>query len=300
MAAPRIQQPLTGFHLKLVALVTMIIDHAGAVFFPGTGLFRTIGRIAFPIYAFLIAEGCRHTRNRRRYLMGLGLFALVSEIPFDLAFGDILVGEKLPRVDFLRHTNVFFTLFFAVAAIHIYETLRRQHRKTQLAGAALGGLAILLEGLAVAFIGEVLPCALLVYVWILTALFLCDKLPEGTTPESGNIVSAVLAAVPTLLIFFLAEITNCDYRWFGVLLIVALYLAGTPGRASVFLAAAMALYYGVLYGYGFHLGFLAAALAAAGLTALYGGERGRNVKWPFYWAYPGHIAVLAALRFVLF
>lgn len=292
------RQSLTGFQLKLIALVTMIIDHVGAVFFPWTDDFRIIGRIAFPIYAFLIAEGCRHTRDRRRYLTGLGLFALVSEIPFDMAFGDILVGEAFPHVDFLRHTNIFFTLFFAVAVVHICETLYRQPRKTQLAGAALGGLAIFLEGLSVAFVGEVLPCALLAYAWILAALFLCGKLPEGTMPESGRVCSSVLAAIPTLLIFFLAEITNCDYGWFGVLLIVALYLAGTPERASVLLAAAMALYYGVLYGYGFRPGFFAAALGSAGLTALYKGERGRNVKWPFYWAYPGHIAVLAALRCV--
>ena len=85
--------------------------------------------MAFPIYAFLIAEGCRHTRNRQRYLVRLGLFALISEIPFDLAFDVILMGERFPKVDFLRHTNVFYTLFFAVAAIHTYETLRCQPRK---------------------------------------------------------------------------------------------------------------------------------------------------------------------------
>ena len=297
MTAIQFKRPLTGFQLKLIALAAMIVDHVGAVF-PTPDAFRVIGRMAFPIYAFLIAEGCRHTRNRQRYLVRLGLFALISEIPFDLAFDVILMGERFPKVDFLRHTNVFYTLFFAVAAIHTYETLRCQPRKFQLAGAAFGLLGTFLEGLAIALTGNALICLSLAYTWVLGTLFLYSRLPDGTLQPDRNFLSSVLATVPVLLILLLTGLSKCDYDWFGVLLIAGLYLVGTSERAAVLLTIAMALYYGLLHPlrYGFRPWYLVFALAAAALAFFYNGQRGRNCKWLFYWAYPVHIAVLAVLR----
>lgn len=68
---------LTGNLLKLIALVTMTIDHIGVQIFPGVAWFRIVGRLAFPIFAFMIAEGCRYTRNKAKYLgliAGTGIF----------------------------------------------------------------------------------------------------------------------------------------------------------------------------------------------------------------------------------
>ena len=72
--------------LKLIACVTMLTDHIGAVFFPDTLWLRIIGRIAFPIYCFLLAEGMRHTRNPVKYLLRLMLGILLAELPFDYLF----------------------------------------------------------------------------------------------------------------------------------------------------------------------------------------------------------------------
>jgi hypothetical protein len=82
-------QCLDGFALKLIALVTMTIDHLAATGLVGGALYlpmRAVGRIAFPIYCFLLTEGFRHTRSRERYLGRLLFFALLSEAPFDQAF----------------------------------------------------------------------------------------------------------------------------------------------------------------------------------------------------------------------
>ena len=101
--------------LKWIAIVTMAIDHTGFVCYKWLGwsdsylLLRRIGRIAFPIFAFLLIEGFRHTRNRRAYLRNMLIFSVISEIPYDLA----LTGWDTRN----ETQNVFWTLFFCLLVL---------------------------------------------------------------------------------------------------------------------------------------------------------------------------------------
>lgn len=104
---------LNSFQLKILAIVTMIIDHIGLFFFPEYIFFRIIGRISFPIFAFLIVEGFYHTSDIRKYMFRLGIFAVISEVPFDL----LTTGKFFD----LRHQNVFFTLLIGVILLYSYE-----------------------------------------------------------------------------------------------------------------------------------------------------------------------------------
>ena len=80
---------LSGNQLKVIAMVTMAIDHIGAYLLPQAMWMRIIGRLAFPIYAFLIAEGCRHTRSMGRYLGTVAAMAAVCQIAYFVAMGSL-------------------------------------------------------------------------------------------------------------------------------------------------------------------------------------------------------------------
>lgn len=97
--------------LKLIAIITMLIDHIGAIFFPDQMWIRMIGRIAFPIFAYFIAEGFFRTSDVKKYMQRLLIFAFISQWPFSFAFD---------RSIFLS-LNVFFTLFFGLYAIYKYD-----------------------------------------------------------------------------------------------------------------------------------------------------------------------------------
>ncbi len=312
-----LQKPMTGFHLKLIALTTMFIDHIGAVFFPQVTLLRVIGRISFPLYAFLIAEGCRYTRNRGRYALGLGVFALISEIPYDLALHPEFLENGLWGQNFLFQTNIFYTMFFAVASVHIFEVLRRRSWKAQLA--ALGGFA------GVYFLNLLLYNLWLAHesLWLFYAshlaalsyhpllLWICCMLEKRSCKEEKpDILSNILAVGQLLVALLYANSYGASYAGLGVLLMFLLYLAKSRRAQAGVLTAWVLYYYGlqgvgqVLQGYlslPYMLGRVALALAAAALVYFaYNGLRGKPVnKWIFYAAYPVHLGILAALRAIL-
>lgn len=119
---------LDGSSLKWIAIAAMLLDHIGAVILEKMLILRTggnyysedplflpysvlrmIGRISFPIFCFLLVEGFLHTRNAARYAMRLGVFALLSEVPFDLA----LYGRPV----YPEYQNVFFTLLLGLMVL---------------------------------------------------------------------------------------------------------------------------------------------------------------------------------------
>ena len=96
--------------LKLLACALMIVDHVGIMFYPDVAWLRLIGRLVFPLFAYLIAEGYRYTHDLTGYLGRLVLFSLFSQPIYMWAF-------KYPTVQF----NVLFTLALGLFAIYIWE-----------------------------------------------------------------------------------------------------------------------------------------------------------------------------------
>ena len=107
---------MTTFQIKLIAVVTMLIDHIGVFFFPQAIFLRVIGRLSLPLFTWMIANGAYHTHNINKYLIRLFIFALISQIPFALA------NQYNPSIaDPYRYLNVLFTLFLGLLAIKIIK-----------------------------------------------------------------------------------------------------------------------------------------------------------------------------------
>ena len=76
---------LSGNAIKIIAAICMLFDHIGVVLYPNDNILRIIGRIAFPLFAFMLAEGARYTKNRTRHLLFLGTLALICQVVFYIA-----------------------------------------------------------------------------------------------------------------------------------------------------------------------------------------------------------------------
>lgn len=143
---------ISGSTLKLIAVISMLIDHFAAgilgryLGFYGRGelvywwgsldavnraywIMRLIGRFAFPIYCFLLVEGFQHTRSRGKYAARLFAFALLSEIPFDLLFNGRLLE--------FTYQNVFFTLLLGMLTMWGYDWISKRERLAAVCKVAL-------------------------------------------------------------------------------------------------------------------------------------------------------------------
>lgn len=136
---------LSGSTLKLIATLSMLLDHIGAfivVFFESSNylnilycVLRSIGRIAFPIYCFLITEGFIHTSNRKKYGVNLVIFAFVSELPWELITAEL---------NYSKH-NVYFTLLFGYLGLCAIDDLENEKIKQAIAMISLFALAYIFD-----------------------------------------------------------------------------------------------------------------------------------------------------------
>lgn len=114
---------LSSTSLKIIAITTMLIDHIGYIFYPAIItnesiylILRLVGRISFPLFAFILVEGYFHTRSRNKYLVRLLIFALLTEVIFDFAFYQTVINWQ--------HQNVLFTFLIGLFSLSVYELFK--------------------------------------------------------------------------------------------------------------------------------------------------------------------------------
>ena len=219
---------MTSFVLKIIACVTMFIDHLSYGLFGKATWLNYIGRMAFPIFAFQIVEGYRHTKNLKKYFLRLIIFALISQIPFQLLHSIVSNGIAL---------NVMFTLCLGLFCIWIWE-------------------------------------------------------------ESPNKFFSIVVIAMACVV---AEVTNMDYGYWGVLLVFVFYLFRNDKAALAlgFLGMILIKYAPSIAKYGFYYHNIFSILgtyAAIIPIVLYNGKQGIKIKYFLYIFYPVHLLALYGLH----
>lgn len=224
---------MSSFALKMIAVISMCFDHFGYFIFDGAFTwFNYIGRLAFPIFAFQISEGYIHTHNFKKYFMRLFIFALISQIPFNLY-------EYALGIDFTL--NVFFTLILGLIAIYAYDKI-----PNKLLGLLFAGICI--------YLGELINIdygywgVLLVFAFYILKI---DLKSNKIIMSLGFLALVLLNYLPKMLTFnFLSIYINMAICTFLAIVPILLY-NGKQGLKTKYLLYIF---------YPLHLGILAIAM----------------------------------------
>lgn len=313
---------ISGSTLKIIAVIAMVLDHTAWTLIDPTliksgveingfysplfqlsvspvlcvlsPLFHTIGRITFPIMLFLLVEGVKYSRNKKKYIRNMAVFALISEIPFNLAFQKsiIVFGGTVP---YLEGQNVFVTLTVGLIALVLIERVqKREEQPSYLEKLSLLGLPVFCVSLSCYMINRLVSKTgsenKISYIFILSAaLTLIGLLVTKNFDRNKKIKSGLIlltAAVFALVTF----VFDSDYDFTGVIALVIMYLF-RENKTSAYLSGCAYLTVNNYLEIG---SFLALPLIGA-----YNGKRGISLKYLFYTVYPAHLLILFIIRTAL-
>jgi len=314
---------MSGSTLKLIAIITMLIDHTAATilqrllaqgqagldisntqavmdFYAHNGvllacysMMRLIGRLGFPLFCFLLVEGFLHTRNVWKYAIRLAAFALISEIPFDLA----LLGEPF----YWGYQNVFFTLLVGLLVMIGFKTVgekainKRWMQLVSVAGAIAAGCAG-----AYAVIGVIQTINTL-----LIGAGSDLNIPTGNIQIVCSIVFSIIALAIYAMMCRINSFVKASVRFADIAILVAGMAAANLLKTdySAFGVLTVAVMYGLrkkpfkaMLGGCITLTIMSFSEISCFFTLipayLYNGKRGINLKYVFYLFYPVHLFLL--------
>ena len=280
---------MSVFALKVLAMLSMVCDHLGWWLLcegwigPGmSNVMRGFGRLAFPIFAFLIVNGYEHTKNRAGYLTRLTGFALLSQLPYVMVFSAENYSAAAGALSLELPGAAYMLLCLGLAFLW-YRFVRADASALLAALAPLAGLTSLrLGGLYLLRPDMNVFYTLALSLGAMCALdMLTDKNMRGAKAYAA--AAAVLAAL--LLIW-----DRADYGLNGILLILILWYFRQNRTQQLFMLAVWAAAH---YIPGGNFVFFICAAAAAFPLYLYNGRLGKPLKTVFYLVYPLHLSAMA-------
>ncbi|MDR1688647.1 MAG: conjugal transfer protein TraX [Clostridiales bacterium] len=230
---------MTSLQLKITLVVLMVIDHIGAMLTAARPnsetlifvitLMRSAGRCVFPLFAFLCAEGCFHTKNIWNYLRRMLIFAVISEIPYNI-FRGILNNQGLTVLNFDKQ-NVLFTLALGIFTVIIYRNVQSEKSKTLKAmlWAAIALIIIASEFLFCEYGARGSLLVLLIYACAHTKLWGQIFPHDSELSYSAPVYAPVLAAASFAAMFYynMGALYIIGALFAGVL---AAFYNGKPGK----------------------------------------------------------------------
>ena len=196
---------LSGNQLKILAVIFMTIDHIGMMLFPAQKIFRLIGRLAFPIFAYTFAEGCKYTKNRKRHFLVLFAVAVLCQAIYSYALKTL-------------HMNILITFSLSVATINAFDFAKKKDN----------------------LISYIIPMAVLVCVFSI-----CHILPQFFSRASGfGIDYGFIGVMLPVLVYFGKDKQEKLFLLAFGLLILGSYSASIRQLFAICAVPILALYNG--------------------------------------------------------
>lgn len=298
------------FILKMIATIFMIIDHVANVFgdwniIPGPVAFRMhmIGRISFPVCAFLISNGWKNTNNKRKYFIRMTLFACISQIPYTLALFPvnkmvIRAGENASYyLGSIFKFYLMLNLLYIILCLYCYYNFalqKKKHLSILILSSALLLRLLLFESNYIWFLGDTsnvfYTLALGIY-----AIYCWDYFIPFRKHRWNDYLLLCSLLMSCLLL-------NIEYGVMGILLILALHIFKNKGNQFIAIIMWGLFTYGIINIQGaiYHnWPFFSCVLISDIILMFYNGKKGRKFKYLFYIIYPLHLAILGIINIYL-
>lgn len=277
--------------LKIFALITMLIDHIGAIFFPDQLIWRTIGRIAFPIFSWQLVEGFVHTSSRSKYAVRLFIFGCVSQAPYMFLNPNLTINPL--------HINIIFQLFSGVLLLLAVERARSSLGSTL----EKSPLSIILSFFWIAASLTLIIAPDLLNAWkpeflfsygtygqlMFLVFYLFRKNPTGLTLAYMGI--SFFHAVEMKALW---DINNSTSGYEGIKSLAGFWTdPGDVGYTALWSLERLPSLSSVF--------FQARSIVALPLIWIFENRPGtfKLNRWIGYWFYPVHIAVLVSIRWMM-
>lgn len=268
---PETKSHITGFVLKVVAILGMTTNHIAHAYSNNMPIWLTIvlysfGGLTYPIMAFLIVQGYKYTSNLKKYALRLGIFALISQIPFTLLFG--------------WEANVLITLLIGLGLLWVYDNVKS------------------------------MPLRILLFAVGLIISYWCDWAVQGPLivflfyyfRDKGRAGIALTMLLPYAVTIGMVAMEMPEALSTGMDMGASAMATGTVTAWPLFDIAGLpiVLHGGILIGI-CNLGYALVGFTLAMLLLMfYNGLRGRPMKWFFYVYYPLHLFVIWGIKWLFF
>ena len=284
---------MTASILKLIAIISMTIDHIGAYLFysgsdivspQGINLMRSIGRMALPIFAYFLVVGYFKTRDIKKYISRIHLFAIISQIPFTLAFyyENYYVYES---VNFIEYDYKWLLAIIPMIAFYYVLILDRKFDISLV----YVSIAWLITPINTSVNGYFLLTGyeLNIFYELGLALILFEYFNLLKTRYKNNIFMYIIIAISVILsYYYIGGIANYGYN--AIALMIALYLTKRTKYYQSFIVFLWGYYM-----YSWNMTNILFIVLTCILLLTYNGKKGSNLKYLFYTFYPIHIIILA-------
>lgn len=294
---------MTGFTIKLIAIIAMLIDHVGAYFqlsgseivpFQYAFLMRSIGRLALPIFSFFLVEGYMKTSNLKRYVDRLHIFAVISQIPFAFLFSsqNYMLNEVFYN-NFSFSYKFEYLIFIAFIIFAYWKYICNEKFKTSL---FLILFAYLIVPLKLEYNGYVLLSAdnLNIMYELGISLIFMQMVNLIELKLKKELYQKIILPIIILSISFYFMGTVANYNYNAIMLIMFIFLLRNDKTRQLVLIAVWAI-----FTYYANVQLAVFAVLSVLFIYLYNQKRGLSVKYLFYIIYPLHIVFISLFKILI-